>query len=181
MKHDASSFRARLVLMLALFAGLAFVVTSTASAAWPPSSNDKRIVFVGGGNWTSADQNIYSMDPDGTSLTPLVIDSSKSVNPVVANDGRTVVFVSDIDGDDELYKIDMWDCDPEALMVKMTSNSVEDREPAIGPDGTVYYASGAETSPTFIDFPTWEMGDNEPSFDGHRSHHSYNNNKRHIV
>lgn len=60
---------------------------------------------------------------------PIVIDIH--TEPIVSGDGETVVFVSDADGDREIYRIDF---DGNNLL-KLTDNALDDDQPDVSDDG----------------------------------------------
>lgn len=49
---------------------------------------------------------IYTMDPDGTSLDRLTDDTAADEEPVFSPDGSRIAFASDRDGNEEIYLLD---------------------------------------------------------------------------
>ena len=112
--------------------------TSTAPPAPPPSVH--RLFFSRSGAgahpdlWSVDPATVTSGDADGDAAPVAAANSADwDYSADVSRDGRSLVFVSDRDGDDELYVLDL--ATPGARPVQLTSNSTADRSPAWSPDG----------------------------------------------
>jgi WD40 repeat protein len=99
-----------------------------AQGATAPGMNGK-IVFAGGLSGTS---QIYTVEPDGSSLTRLTVDGSNDVAPAWSPDGTRIAFSSDRDGDREIFVMNADGSDQHALTV----NTADDSDPAWSPDGS---------------------------------------------
>lgn len=59
-----------------------------------------RIVFASG---RDGDLEIYTMNPDGSSLTKITDNETPDYYPTLSKDGSKIVFVSERDGNPEIY------------------------------------------------------------------------------
>lgn len=133
----AVSARGRTCLAMVLAAGLVFLVAATrpAEAAFPGSSG--QIVFhsnrsIVGGDPSTSDTEIFSMNPNGTGLTQLTVNSSQDFNPAWSPNGLEVAFESRRDGNDEIYKM----AANGASQRRLTNNAASDVGAAWSPGGT---------------------------------------------
>jgi RNA polymerase sigma factor (sigma-70 family) len=99
--------------------------------AWSPDG--KYIAYVSGKDtaftsykrrewWKMRPSTLFIMDADGKNQRKLV---DGAINPAWSIDGKMIIFVSDMDGDDEIYIIDS---DGNRL-TKLTQNNEKDSEP----------------------------------------------------
>lgn len=85
--------------------------------------------------WRVDPGTISASDPDGNAApVPGANSSAWEYSADVSPDGRTLVFVSDRDGDDDLYLLDLTTAGAEP--VALTKNTTSDRSPVWSPDGT---------------------------------------------
>jgi Tol biopolymer transport system component len=78
------------------------------------------------------DEEIYVMNPDGTNVTKLTINTARDIHPAWFPDCKKVAFSSDRDGDFEIYVMDS----DGTNVVQLTNNTALDREPDISSDGS---------------------------------------------
>ncbi len=83
-----------------------------------------------------------------TQVTDLRIRNAFS--PSFSPDGRLIVFVSDWDGDDDLWLLDL----QTQVISQLTSNVTQDRDPHWSPDGTTIVYSADQETPTQFDLYT---------------------------
>jgi TolB protein len=99
--------------------------------AWSPDG--KYITYVSGRYtaftsnrsrewWRVRPSSLFIMDADGQNPRKLI---DGAINPIWSKDGKMIIFVSDMDGDDEIYAIDS---DGNSL-IKLTQNNEKDSEP----------------------------------------------------
>lgn len=91
-------------------------------------SSSDRILFRS--ETSSGGKHIYLIGIDGTNLTKLSADHNDWY-PIVSNDGKWIVFVSDRDGNEELYAMNLNGSD----VKRLTDNLAQDTTPAISSDG----------------------------------------------
>ena len=99
-------------------------ITPAGSAPVTPSLHRERIVFE---RSIPGNQSIYVMNTDGSEQTLLGTGMAPSCSP----DGRHITFVSDRDGNYEVYVMDAAGSRP----IKLTNNPATDAEPGWSPDG----------------------------------------------
>jgi serine/threonine protein kinase/Tol biopolymer transport system component len=114
------------------------------------SVNGGRIVFYAARN--DEDAELYLLDLS-TGLEQQITDNdAEDIYPAVSPDGSQIAFMSDRDGDFEIYVIPL-DCmaadngpaDCESSAQRLTRNEIEDRTPAWSPDGSqVFYSSDTD-------------------------------------
>ncbi|MCK4732451.1 MAG: PD40 domain-containing protein, partial [Methanophagales archaeon] len=78
------------------------------------------------------DNEIYVMNPDGTNVTKLTINTASDTNPAWFPDCKKIAFSSDRDGDSEIYVMDT----DGTNVVRLTSNTALDQQPDISSDGS---------------------------------------------
>lgn len=83
-----------------------------------------------------------------TQVTDLRIRNAFS--PAFSPDGRLIVFVSDWDGDDDLWLLDL----QTQVISQLTNNVTQDRDPHWSPDGTTIVYSADQDTPTQFDLYT---------------------------
>lgn len=90
-----------------------------------------RILFrsqtIGGGTESS---RIYLIGIDGSNLTKLSTEYTDWY-PTISSDGKWVAFVSDRDGNAEIYVMNLNGSD----IARLTNNPAQDTDPALSPDG----------------------------------------------
>lgn len=96
---------------------------------WGP---DGRILFLS--LWDAEEQEIYSMNPDGSELVNLTNDPARDVLAEMSPDGAAIAFASDRSGDGEF---DIWLMDPDGANVRrLTDDPARDTNPTWSSDGT---------------------------------------------
>lgn len=84
--------------------------------------------------WRVDPATITAADPDGDAQPVTAVNTDAwEYSADVSPDGRTLAFVSDRDGDDDIYLLDL--VAPGAQPVQLTKNTTADRAPAWAPDG----------------------------------------------
>ena len=125
---------------VALLVLLAFAVPVAASryvpgVRLPPVADAPgrpTIVFSASGLHGNAE--IYLMQGTATALTRLTADPAFDWMPALSPDGAEVAFVSDRDGDEDVYVLPV--SDPASIR-QLTDEPGRDRHPAWSPDGTM--------------------------------------------
>lgn len=104
-------------------------------SSWFPS--DTKIAFRRNGSGSEAHIWVLNLDDNGIfeSETQLTAGSSSNIMPAVSPDGKRIAFVSDRDGDDDIYVMKAKPEGSKNKPVKLTKNSVEDLNPDWSPDG----------------------------------------------
>ncbi|MEZ4769766.1 MAG: hypothetical protein R2844_15210 [Caldilineales bacterium] len=97
--------------------------------------------------------NVYKVRPDGSDLTDLTNSVDNSFRPDWSPDGERIVFMSERDGNRELYVMNADGSNP----VRLTDNVGDDNQPRWSPDGsTILFESnrdGANTVLYLMDAP----------------------------
>ena len=75
--------------------------------------------------------NIYLISLDGTTIKKIT-KSGMNTDPDFSPDGKHLVFVSDVDGDEDIYLYSIEDGHVE----KLTDNTAQDFSPSFSPDGS---------------------------------------------
>ncbi len=96
-------------------------------AAW--SRDERSIVFKT--KESERVQNLFAMNPDGSGVRRLTSDQSVNMHPSWFPDGTKLVFISNRDGDFDLYLLDL----ENTLQKKMTDNDNPEYRPSFSPDG----------------------------------------------
>jgi serine/threonine protein kinase len=111
----------------------------TATATETPTPLPTAVQVGGGGVIAfSSDRDdgvllqIWTMRPDGTNLKQLTYGPGNKTQPVWAPDGQRLAFVSDIDGNSEIYIMNA----DGSHIVNLTDDPYEDYDPAWSPDGS---------------------------------------------
>ena len=110
-------------------------------------ADDGQLVFYAARD--GEDAELYLLDLVSGLEQQLTDNDSADIYPAVSPDGLQVAFMSDRDGDNEIYVLDLACAQPanggtdcEASTRQLTDNDIDDRSPAWTPDGsTVLYAS----------------------------------------
>ncbi|MFC1564412.1 DUF5050 domain-containing protein [candidate division KSB1 bacterium] len=114
-----------------------FVFPLSFDPVW--SSNGTKIIFIiMKVTESGAASDIYAVNADGTNMTDLTNNPGDYDCITWSPDNSTILFYSDIDGDNEIYKIAVDNYE----RIKLTDNSVHDIYPCWSPDGTaIVYSS----------------------------------------
>lgn len=75
---------------------------------------------------------ITGTDSSGDRAIPLLRGLGNTFDPAWSFDGSTLVFVSDVDGRDNVHSLDL----ATGAVTRLTSNDADHRYPALSPDGT---------------------------------------------
>lgn len=111
--------------------GVRLLTTNQVHDAAPVWSSDDRIAYI----TEMADQRVLvAVDPDGAHAVQLHATSDQLGAPAWSPDGNTIAFVSDADGDREIYVLDV---ERQGDPVQLTRNKIDDAGPAWSPDGAV--------------------------------------------
>jgi Tol biopolymer transport system component len=126
-----------LLVAAALAAGLlALVGTKPAEAAFPGGNG--KIVFTSerttgtGVDNPEGDEEIFTMNPNGTGVTQLTKNSARDSWAAWSADGTQIAFATDRDGNFEVYKM----AADGSNQVNLSKNAASDAAPAWSPDGT---------------------------------------------
>ncbi|MCA1692084.1 MAG: hypothetical protein LC733_07770 [Actinobacteria bacterium] len=94
-----------------------------------------KIVFVSD---RDGDNEIFTMNPDGTAQTNITNNSFTEFEPAWSADGTRIAFVSNRDGNNEIYTMDA----NGGSVVRVTNTATSERNPAWHPDGArILYTS----------------------------------------
>jgi Tol biopolymer transport system component len=85
------------VLRVSTFGRSVFELTASTP---PPPPAAARIVFASN---RDGDNEIYSMDPDGSGVTQLTTNTSDDIEPVLSRDGTKIAFATNRDGNYNIY------------------------------------------------------------------------------
>jgi Tol biopolymer transport system component len=107
--------------------GPAPTLPSVAQATTAPAG-PARIAFV---STRDGNEEIYSMNPDGSGVTRLTSSSGADLGPVWSPDGRRIAFESYRDGNSEIYVIN---ADGSGL-TRLANHPADDSNPTWSPDG----------------------------------------------
>ena len=159
-----------MLLSLTLGAILAALVAGTAQEAEAtfPGTNGK-LVFIStrttgtGVDNPTGDNEIFTINPDGTGLKQLTVNTVDDREPVLSPDGKKVAYTSQGDpttnpgGDYEVYLMNA--SDGKGKKTLSNNGSVYDYGPAFSPDGTkvVYLSSGVQASNSQGDLEVYRM------------------------
>jgi Tol biopolymer transport system component len=119
--------------------------SSDGEPAWSPDG--RQIAFVRGfdptsdgiANSTSCGFEIYVVSADGTGTPVRITDGSGGTDPSWSPDGTRIAYVSDRDGDFDIYSITLGS----SKVDQLTQTPENEAEPTWSPDGTqIAYARG---------------------------------------
>lgn len=111
---------------LVMASALALVWTTQAKAAHPGSNGI--MVFA---STRDGDNEIYTMNTDGTSVTKITDNTYNDRKPSVGPGGEKIAFVSNRDGNDEIYLAE----ENGASVTRLTNNSASDLNPTWSNNG----------------------------------------------
>jgi Tol biopolymer transport system component len=110
-----------------------------AKAAFPGENgliafmSDRDSTIDADGNVLQLNDDIYVMNPNGSQPTCLTTDPAIDQLPAVSPNGKKVVFVSNRDGNQEIYVMNAANGSEQT---NLTSNPASDSQPDFSPDGT---------------------------------------------
>lgn len=120
------------------------------------SSDGQQIAFIRDVTYPATEETeettageifVAPVDNPGAAEQVTRLQTASAYQPDFAPSGRQIVFVSDFDGDDEIWLLDM----NTGITSQLTDNNLSDRDPAWSPDGNrIVYATDAQ-SPGFME------------------------------
>ncbi|MDX6612502.1 MAG: hypothetical protein QOD75_1688 [Blastocatellia bacterium] len=120
----------------------AATATTVVKAAAPPKQNGLIACTAGAGTGTSGTNNIWLMNPDGSGLTPLTLNTpAEDVAPVWSPDGTRIAFVSRAPNAYGLYVMNA-----DGSNISRLTDSNQDQSPTWSPDGTRIAFGGSRNS-----------------------------------
>ena len=117
-----------IIIALTLAALLSAACGGRNDAGAPPTAPEERIAFVSD---RDGNDEIYAMNPDGSSVKRLTNSYARDWQPARSPDGWRVAFVSDRDGNLEIYAVNADGTD----LTRLTNNDAHDYQPVWSPDG----------------------------------------------
>ena len=117
--------------------------------SWTP---DGRIVHT---QRNAGSTDLWIIDKDGSGTTQLTRDAGRNVFPIVTNDGRYIVFISDRGGSNALWRIDIDGRNP----LQLTNLTATLDNPAVSPDSKWVIFSAAIEKSTSVWKVSIEGGD----------------------
>jgi len=95
--------------------------------------NNSRKIYLAAGSNPEVESNIYSVSPDGSSLTQLTFNNSTFLyKSAVSPDGKKLAYSGTVDGNVEIFVMDLATYEKKRL----TTNSSYDNEPCFTPDSS---------------------------------------------
>ena len=126
---EAYRYRAvRRVLLLAALVSLGVALVWTGRAEGASSGQNGKLVFTSN---TDGDEEIYSIDPNGSGVTQLTYNAASDTVARWSPDGQRIAFASDRDGNYEIYVMGADGSNP----TRLTFAAGKDLEPVWSPDG----------------------------------------------
>ncbi|HXH97647.1 MAG TPA: LpqB family beta-propeller domain-containing protein [Gaiellaceae bacterium] len=119
----------RSLLGFAAISTMAVSVLSASTAGAFPGANGA-IVFQSAGRAGKGDVELWLRSPSGK-LTDLTNNGAADTEPAVSPDGKKVAFVSNRDGNDEIYVMSITG----GRATRLTHDTTADEEPSWSPDG----------------------------------------------
>ena len=127
----------RYLLVTALLA----LVTTAAVAQPAPGLAVHDVAFAKDGRLAaSIEGDLWIRDAAGQRWTQVTRGAMWDRQPAWSADGATLVFVSDRDGQDDLYRVRIGA--PDSAAERLTTNAAPDLEPSVGADGTIWFVRG---------------------------------------
>ena len=120
---------------------LALMCASVLAAQAAPHLSVHDISFARDGRLAaSIEGDLWVRAANGRTWTQLTRGAMWDRQPAWSADGRSLVFVSDREGQDDLFRLRV-DA-PSAAPERLTTSTVADLEPAVAADGTIYFVRG---------------------------------------
>ena len=164
---DGKMRKSGLLLTLALGTALAAMVATAGTARQAEAALPSKVVFISdratgtGVDNPTADYEIFTMNPDGTSVKQLTFNEVNELKPTLSADRTKIAYqsegiqTSNQEGDAEVYVMNAVDGTGKK---NLTNNGagIEDYAPVFSPDGTkiAYQSQGSQTSNSEGD---WEV------------------------
>jgi Tol biopolymer transport system component len=141
-----SSFRVTVLTVVA--AGCAAIAIWAAMPAGAAPASLGRIVYVSN---SAGNNDIYSINVDGTDERALTSDASDEFDPAWSPDGRTIAFVRDAGGNRDIWVMNS----DGSGQARLTSDPASDRYPGWSPDSSaIVFRSNRRPSTSF---DIWKM------------------------
>lgn len=106
------------------------------------SPDGKKIVFTAGDNSLGSVSPLWVVSSDGTGLAQLTADGANDMRPTWSPDGSRIAFVSDRDGNAEIYVMNA----DGTGQTNITNDATTDDNPAWSPDGnTILFTSSRDS------------------------------------
>ena len=116
------------------------IATSAVSAQRPSIAAVHDITFARDGRLAaSIDGDLWMRDATGQTWTQLTRGAMWDRQPTWTPDGTALVFVSDREGQDDLYRLSV--AQPSRVQ-RLTTNTAPDLEPTVAADGTIFFVRG---------------------------------------
>ena len=104
-------------------------LTGALSNAQNPAGPPRSVVFYSAGDGHPNNQ-IYTMNPDGTNPRQVTFDTASDVDPDISPDGKYFVFTSNQTGNNDIYIMDR-----SGTTFDLTNNPADDEWARFSPDG----------------------------------------------
>ena len=128
----------------ALARATATAAPPTPTPAAAPVAPEERIAFASD---RDGNDEIYAMNPDGSSVTRLTNHPARDWQPVWSPDGRRIAFVSIRDGNGEIYAMNA----DGSELTRLTNHDVHDSQPVWSPDGRrIAFIADRDTDPLYV-------------------------------
>jgi Tol biopolymer transport system component len=109
------------------------LLSTPAHAAWPGSNG--KIIYTKDHNGT--DEEIYSINADGTGATPLTNNTNRDEAPSVSADGTKIAFIRYTGGSGEIFTMNI----DGSNQTRLTNTGVDELDVSWSPDASkLYYA-----------------------------------------
>jgi len=105
----------------------------------PEFMSDGRLLFHSKGRFSKTDATQISIaNIDGSNVIQLTNDDTDNFNPKISPDGTQIAYLSNRDGNQEVYVMDI----DGSNQTRLTKNRIRDGDPAWSPDGSkVFFTS----------------------------------------